>query len=747
MPGKIRFGVYELDRDAMELRKHGVPIRLQEQPLRVLAILADRPGEIVTREELRQQIWGNTFVDFDQSLNKAANKIREALNDSASAPRYIETIPRRGYRFIAPVSVSPQGEMPADVSAVPELPGPGANRFSFKRVTIALAIATLVVAISFTVVMWLSGTKRTPSRGVRFVTSAGWGPALSRDGKLFAYTSVIGDGPPKIWVQETAGGEPSRVTTGSDAETAPQFSPDGTQIAFYSERNGGGIYVASALHGEPRLLVKTPGAGDMGDLRFSPSGDRILFLQGSSVFTISPNGGQPIPLAATENFLVQGGPVWAPDGLELLFYGARAGEKSQKANWWIAPIGKVEPRLALLPGAEDDLWSAFAVRAWVQTADQREWIIYSTANLQRWKLWRIGITRGTIDKTPELLADGNGELGPDGSVSEDGKLAYNIWSFEKVIYQIPTGDHGQKSEATLQLPLPEKGEYNSPSVSRDGKWMAYSAFHIGKPNTILLRDLNSGVDHFLDDKDRRPRLHGETSISPDGSRVIFERDCKHGRTSAPPDDPLPCGFMVSAAGGEPEQVCERCTPLGFSSDGSVVLLQKYSDTDPSKSRIVALDLRTRNEKDFFSLPGRPVFQASFSWDDRWVVFEKPDPMGLPLFQILIAPVRRGLAAPESEWMTVTDGLHSDQNPRFSSDGKTIYFTSTRDGTLCIWAQPLDPASKHPLGPPIAFEHFHNEAGRAAAFFRGDGVDLTVARDKVLINLPLVHSEIWMTEFK
>jgi hypothetical protein len=121
-------------------------------------------------------------------------------------------------------------------------------------------------------------------------------------------------------------------------------------------------------------------------------------------------------------------------------------------------------------------------------------------------------------------------------------------------------------------------------------------------------------------------------------------------------------------------------------------------------------------------------------------------MGLPLFQILIAPVRRGLAAPEDEWVTVTDGLHSDQNPRFSSDGKTIYFTSTRDGTLCIWAQPLDPASKRPLGPPIAFEHFHNEAGRAAAFFRGDGVDLTVARDKILINLPLVHSEIWMTEF-
>src|SRR3984885_1597082 len=102
----IRFGAYELDQDAMELRKDGAPIRLQEQPFRVLALLAERPGKIVTRDELREQIWGNTFVDFDQSLNKAINRVREALNDNAATPEYVETIPRRGYRFIAPVIVS-----------------------------------------------------------------------------------------------------------------------------------------------------------------------------------------------------------------------------------------------------------------------------------------------------------------------------------------------------------------------------------------------------------------------------------------------------------------------------------------------------------------------------------------------------------------------------------------------------------------------------------------------------------------
>src|SRR5713226_3895716 len=105
MPGKIRFGVFELDRDAMELRKHGIRVRLQEQPFQVLAQLSERPGQIVTREELKERIWAkDTFVDFDQSLNKAVNRLREALNDDAGQPRYIETVPRRGYRFVAPVT-------------------------------------------------------------------------------------------------------------------------------------------------------------------------------------------------------------------------------------------------------------------------------------------------------------------------------------------------------------------------------------------------------------------------------------------------------------------------------------------------------------------------------------------------------------------------------------------------------------------------------------------------------------------
>jgi cholera toxin transcriptional activator len=129
-----RFGVFELDLSTGELRRNGVKLRLQGQPVQVLALLLEHAGEVVTRDELRQELWpSDTFVDFDHSLNTAINKVREALGDSASSPRYVETLARRGYRFIAPVQrVTPQEAFPATgATAALAEPGPappGASR-------------------------------------------------------------------------------------------------------------------------------------------------------------------------------------------------------------------------------------------------------------------------------------------------------------------------------------------------------------------------------------------------------------------------------------------------------------------------------------------------------------------------------------------------------------------------------------------------------------------------------------------
>src|SRR2546421_11941345 len=101
----VRFGLFELDLRVGELRKSGLKIKLQEQPLQILTVLLERPGEIVTREELQKRLWPeDTFVDFDLSLNSAVKKLRQALNDDSDNPRFIETLYRRGYRFIGPVN-------------------------------------------------------------------------------------------------------------------------------------------------------------------------------------------------------------------------------------------------------------------------------------------------------------------------------------------------------------------------------------------------------------------------------------------------------------------------------------------------------------------------------------------------------------------------------------------------------------------------------------------------------------------
>ena len=126
----VRFGIFEADLASGELRKNGSRLRLQEQPFQLLTFLLDRPGEVVTREDLRQKLWSNdTFVDFDHSLNTAVNKLREALGDSASSPRFVETVARRGYRFLATVErVGLQGAVePVDVIH-PELQVPIPHR-------------------------------------------------------------------------------------------------------------------------------------------------------------------------------------------------------------------------------------------------------------------------------------------------------------------------------------------------------------------------------------------------------------------------------------------------------------------------------------------------------------------------------------------------------------------------------------------------------------------------------------------
>src|SRR5262249_5712089 len=144
----FRFGLFEADPDSGELLKQGEHLRLQDQPFRMLILLLERPGEVISREELREKLWPeNTFVEFDNGLNVAVKKIRDALGDSAENPRFVETIPRRGYRFIAPVSI----RVKEDARPSPQPPAPRDSRSTYARLRwryLGWAAGLLVIAVA-----------------------------------------------------------------------------------------------------------------------------------------------------------------------------------------------------------------------------------------------------------------------------------------------------------------------------------------------------------------------------------------------------------------------------------------------------------------------------------------------------------------------------------------------------------------------------------------------------------------------
>ncbi len=152
----LRFGVFEVDLASGELRKNGARIRLQEQPFQVLAALLENAGQVVTRDRLRETIWpADTFVDFDHSMNTAVNKVREALGDSASSPRFVETLARRGYRFIAPVESIVAAEdngtgtgTPAPRSLHPELHVPVPRRGWVRALFALIQVMYLIFYVS-----------------------------------------------------------------------------------------------------------------------------------------------------------------------------------------------------------------------------------------------------------------------------------------------------------------------------------------------------------------------------------------------------------------------------------------------------------------------------------------------------------------------------------------------------------------------------------------------------------------------
>ncbi len=359
----VRFAAFEFNLGTGELRKHGLRINLQGQPIGVLAMLIERAGDVVTREELQNGLWpADTHVDFEHSLNAAIKRLRAALGDSAGAPRFVETLPRQGYRFIAPLMYSELAQKAATQSPEPQPPLPSPKSSpkvpgrKFGGALWVLAGAALAVGA----IVWFRQTEsfwRNPIAEARFQIITDFdgmeqAAALSRDGKFVAFLSDR-DGHMDVWITQPGSGQFQNLTRGSVPELVNPsvrtlgFSPDGSLVTFWAREPAGasgqiGIWAAPILGGPLRLYLE-----GVAEYDWSQNGSRLTYhtpAPGDPLF-VSDGSRRPDgrPIFTERPGLHSHFPLWAPD--DAFIYFARGSLPDNLDIWRIRVGGGMPERI------------------------------------------------------------------------------------------------------------------------------------------------------------------------------------------------------------------------------------------------------------------------------------------------------------------------------------------------------------------------------------------------------------------
>ena len=613
----VRFGIFEVDLQEAELRKSGMRIKLQGQPFQILTMLLERPGETVTREELRQRLWpSDTFVDFDHSLNSSIKKLREALSDDSGNPRFIETLHRRGYRFIAPVDGA--------VVVSPSLP----SRRSAPWRWWPLSVAAIVLLS--TIALWQSAGLRT-SGLTRFTQITDDGRAKAGD----RYEGIATDGQ-RIYFQEidneqfvvsevsAAGGRPTPLRIPISDVFLYDISPDGSQllIANFSGPDDGRMWTMTLPAGSPRRLGELYGSSGT----WSPDGKTIYFTYKNDVYAANADGSSPHKLASTK-----GGTYFlrcSPDGRRLRF---SVVQNDSVSLWEVDSDGTgLHP---LLTGWHNPPRECCG--NW--TLDGRYFLFQTYSRAGPKDLWVLPEKRSLFVRDPKPIQLTNGPLeffSPQ--PSKDGKKIFVVGlrrRSELVRYEPKSGF------------VPYLGGISASQVafSSDGQWVAY----VAQPEGTLWRSRVDGSERI---QLTPPMEVMVPRWSPDGRQIAFMAWQQNVTKS----------FLIPSGGGTPREIVSSILlseDPQWSPDGQSIALTLL-DAEWKSQRISIVNLHTNTE---MRLPGsESLFSPRWSPDGKYIAAITIDQQKLMLFDF----GRRQWKELTSMWIGY---------PSWSHDGQFLYF--------------------------------------------------------------------------
>jgi Tol biopolymer transport system component/DNA-binding winged helix-turn-helix (wHTH) protein len=643
----VQFGLFDADLQAGELRRAGVRIRLQGQPFRLLAALLESPGEVVSREALQRQLWGaDTTVDFDHGLGIAVNKLRDALGDDAENPRFVETLAKRGYRFIAPVRIiEPHTEaQPAESSLttfVPAKQQAGTHRWRWVAGLLACACLGLGLALL------LRDPSRRPYRVVQ-VTHSGhvlandqnaldvesFSSSVSDGARL--YFSYMDNGNPVLAVALAANGEISHFNLPSEigAPLIGSLDPDGSRLIVHSH--------LQAEPDQPLWIVPTLG-GDIRrvpnvlahDATWMPDGRRLLIANGNDLTIVGADGSDPHKLLTTS------GPAfwlrWSPDGRRLRF--TLRDSKRQTTELWEVSGDGGNPH-PLLPD-----WSQPASEccgSW--TSDGRDFVFQSWHNKNGHSdIWAMQERPWFLkDRAPRQITNGPLDYeAPSTSPGSDRIDFIGVNSQIELLHALP------KSSAFIALDQ-DLSAAGLAEYSRDGQWVAW----LNASDGSLWRSRADGRDRI--ELTTPPLRIFTMKWSPDDKRLALMAE--------EPGMPWKL-YLIDSEGGKPSPMLNEDrneADPDWAADGQSIVFGRLPDRMDSRQpkAIYLLDVQTRKVTE---VPGSTgLFSPRLSPDGRYIAAMSLDQKALLLFDRV-----------RERWTTLT--THGAGDPAWSHDGKSLYF--------------------------------------------------------------------------